>query len=765
MWSFGRNIACERKLPWKTCTLLVFGLAVVLCGCSPKAQSARALERGKHYLETKDYSRAILELQNAARLTPLEAEPYYQLGLAYLEIESPQLALVAFKRAEENNPKFWQAELRIAELLSGSSQLEMVRNAQREAQDVLGQIGESADVLNVLAATEWRLGKKEDAEKHLHEAFARFPADWNAAISLSKIKLARNEWKDAEEVLKTAVQREPGSANLAVALGEFYLSFARDREGRKELEQSLHINPNNVTALFDLAALDVQEARTADADSLYRRISLLPQPRYRPLHALFLLQSGKMDAGLEELRQLHHEDPTNRDIRSHLVSTLVEAGKTAEAEKLLKAVLSNNPADTDALFQISVFYMQQRDYQGAMDNLMEVVRVRPDLAEAHYLLALVYRAKGAILSQKPELEDAVRLSPSFLAARIELSQYLLNTRAYVGALDIMDRAPAGQKQSVAYIEQRNWGLLALGRNDEVYSEVVRGLGLQRTETLLLQKAILDIQQNRAAAARTEILEALGSAPEDLRALNLLMASYRVSKETARGIEELKSFAAEHLSAAAVQRFLGDVLIANNDRAGALRAYEAARSANPRFKAVDLAIARMYIEDGRPEDARELVATVLQSDARNSGANFLMGWFDDGAGHYKEALQEYRRAVEADPSNIQALNNLAFLLSTRFGNEVEGLKYAQKAKELSPNDAEISDTLGWIYYQEGLYASAIPYLEQSVSRNSTAQHSFHLAMAYWKAGRREQAQTTLAMARKNNSKIPEAEEAQRVFARQ
>ena len=64
-------------------------LALVLgCGCnqSPEKREAAFLKRGLALEARRDYTRAILEFRNAGQAMPTDAEPEYQLGMAYLAI-------------------------------------------------------------------------------------------------------------------------------------------------------------------------------------------------------------------------------------------------------------------------------------------------------------------------------------------------------------------------------------------------------------------------------------------------------------------------------------------------------------------------------------------------------------------------------------------------------------------------------------------------------------------------------------------------------
>ena len=63
-----------------------------LAGCSSEAAEARYVRKAKALLERQDYAGALAEFQNATQEKPLDAEPYYQIGLIYLRLENAALA-------------------------------------------------------------------------------------------------------------------------------------------------------------------------------------------------------------------------------------------------------------------------------------------------------------------------------------------------------------------------------------------------------------------------------------------------------------------------------------------------------------------------------------------------------------------------------------------------------------------------------------------------------------------------------------------------
>ena len=112
--------------------------AIVLCGClrSPEQKEAAYLARGKEYYAKKDYARAILQFRNAAAVKPKDAEPFYQLGLAYMMARDGDSAMAAFGKALERNHDHLESQLKMAELLSTrTDNPDLMRDAQRRSDE------------------------------------------------------------------------------------------------------------------------------------------------------------------------------------------------------------------------------------------------------------------------------------------------------------------------------------------------------------------------------------------------------------------------------------------------------------------------------------------------------------------------------------------------------------------------------------------------------------------------------------------------------
>jgi tetratricopeptide (TPR) repeat protein len=104
------------------------------------------------------------------------------------------------------------------------------------------------------------------------------------------------------------------------------------------------------------------------------------------------------------------------------------------------------------------------------------------------------------------------------------------------------------------------------------------------------------------------------------------------------------------------------------------------------------------------------------------------------GQKEAAAREYKSALDADPNNAAALNNLAFLLCENGGDLDVALKCAMRARELQPDSQGVADTLGWIYVKKNMTDQAIGIL-RAVVKDSPARSTphYHLGVALKQKG--------------------------------
>jgi Flp pilus assembly protein TadD len=729
------------------------------CG-SGQQREAKYIQLGKKYFTEHDFAAAVLEFKNAAQAMPSDAEPYYLQALVHLAAGDFRLAVEKLQHAVELNPKHGQAQLKLAELMTTSSAMRDVKEAKGKLQEFLNSKPDDMEAISALAAADWKLGLSGDAEEHLKKALERFPQNLRASALLAKVHVLNKDLAGAEEVLKKAAAAAPSSIPVLMAAAEFYSLLGKAPEAEAYFRRVLQADPNHTAASMDLAALKKTLGQTAAAEDIYRRLAGLPNPQYRAVHAVFLLDCGRTAEAIPELEQLRRQDGNDREIRSLLVTAYAAVGRTTEGDLMVTEALQKNPKDLAAFFQRSLMRLRVGRIADAQTDLSHVLSLQPKSAQAHFLQAMIYQRSGAINAEQHALNEALRLDPDLLPARVELARVLVHNGAAQAAVELLDAALAAQRKAPAWIAQRNWALFLTADTKQLRKQIEEGLALARTPELLVQDALLNLQEGRVDAAQKSIDETLQLNPAEVRALNLWVRilSRRGSPEAA-----LRGFAREHANIPLVQQFYGEWLLSLGHKAEARAAFLQAKGGQPDFLSADFSLAQMAIQEGKPEEAGRFLRPLL-SGPGSSRAHLMMAAVEQMQRNIPEAIRNFEIVVAAEPDNVSALNDLAYLLVEAGRGAEAALKYAQRAQELAPHDPNVEDTLGWVLYHRGMYAMALQFLQDSVSRQNAPLTNLHLAMTYAKAGDMRRAKDFLETARRQSPGLPGLGAAQQLLER-
>jgi tetratricopeptide (TPR) repeat protein len=399
-------------------------------------------------------------------------------------------------------------------------------------------------------------------------------------------------------------------------------------------------------------------------------------------------------------------------------------------------------------------YLADGKYGLAETDFNQVLYAKPNSSEVHYVLAKLHKARGSALLQRQELFEALRLNPVLLRVRLELAQLLIEDNGAKTAIDVLDEAPAFQRQLLAVLVQRNWALWASGDLSALRKGIDQGLATARIPDLLIQDGLVKLRQGDPKGARVAVDEALRLDPSDLRALDLIRRSYVSQKQAEAAVQKVKDYVARSPRSAPAQEFLGSVLMASGDYDGARRAFETAKAVDPTLTNTELKLVQLDVSEKRTDEAQKRLEKLLTAQDIPL-AHLWLGNLEEYRGDHERAIEQFRRVIEREPNNVQALNNLAYLLIEHNSSPDEALKYAEKATELAPDRLAVADTMGWILYRKGLYSSAVKHLERAAGDRRNVLWKYHLAMAYAKAGDLSRSRVVLKTALQTNPNLPEA----------
>jgi tetratricopeptide (TPR) repeat protein len=277
-------------------------------------------------------------------------------------------------------------------------------------------------------------------------------AVFNAVTRAGELIL-EEKYSEAAGLLEPALREEPGIPQALLLLSTCYSNLGRKEEAKAKLDILLKDDPESVQALISLANILLDEKRDEDVIALCKRTlavderntqaytligevymagekygealpymekALETQPkitRTRLNLAVCLLGAKQYDRAETELNAVIQDSPKFPLAHYNLGLLYEEQGRPEDARAAYAAEVAAHPDEYKARFNLGKLLFKLCDRAGSLEQMKEVVRIAPKLAEGHLLLArgLLYESvalddiqaeveRGLALAETPELK-------------------------------------------------------------------------------------------------------------------------------------------------------------------------------------------------------------------------------------------------------------------------------------------------------------------------------------------------------------------------
>ncbi len=189
-----------------------------------------------------------------------------------------------------------------------------------------------------------------------------------------------------------------------------------------------------------------------------------------------------------------------------------------------------------------------------------------------------------------------------------------------------------------------------------------------------------------------------------------------------------------------QIYLGDAFLYQNKFTEAIKEYDAAlllvSDDSHIYYQRGLAKLNLQIYEGAIAD---LTSAIEKDKTQFPGSYVLRGIAYSAIGENENALADYEKAIEINPSDPTAFSNAAYLISQQEnGDYQKALAYVNQALELEDPDRLITlDTQGFVYYRLGEFELAAGIFSAAINGGESYSY-FGRGLAYEAMGENERA---------------------------
>lgn len=740
--------------------LLLLPLALVIASCSqdPHAQAQRYVNNGNKFFDKGKYKEASIMYRRALQKDLKFGEAYYRLGLTEVNLHSFGDAVKAFRRAVELQPTNADATTKLAEIyLIASIQdpthsKDLLVECRELVVKLLQQDPNSYNghrLMGQMALVEMDFDK---AVTELTTAY-KIESKPELAGSLFQALVADKRPADAEKLADDVIAKNKTYTTMYDLLYAQYMRTNQQDQAEKVLKLKVANNGADTNALMQLAAYYYYVKRPSDMDAVIKQVT--DEKRFPDGHLLagdfFLFRVRDFEQAREQYEAGEKSQPKDKvAYQKRLVELMASNGQSQDAGRLLETILASNPKDENAIAMRAALELQtgnaQQIKQAAID-LQSLVTKNPENHLLRFNLARALLAQGDIEAGRLQLEAAIKTRPDFLVARELLAKVYLTKgdpgRALKEADDIITQSANDLPAHLV----RSSALLALGEQDKAHQELdaIRKIAPDNQDAKF-QLGYMAWKGKDYKQAEQVFGDLYKNNPKDPRGLMGVIESLASENRLAEAIKLVQEQAAKDPERRDWKLFLANLYVRDMRYDDGIKIYNELLKADP--KSGDL-LARLGETQRRKGDVNTAIETFRRaSEASPTDTRPLLelGLLLDGTGRRDQAKPIYEQILKIQPDHPIALNNLAYIKAEEGVDLDSAITMAQRALQKAPSSTNIKDTLGWIYIKKNLSNDAVQVFKDlvTVEPKNPAFH-YHYGMALLQKGDRPAARRELQMA--------------------
>ena len=747
--------------------IIIIGLFFLFSGCSllksDEEQAEDFYHSGMTKMESNQLKSAIIEFKNAISKNPGLAKAHFQLGLAYVashQILSGFMQMRTAVRIDPQNDAFLKT---YSNLLF---EHHYYSDAAKYFEKLIERKQETEGLLLLLGTARLKAKHFKKAIETFNQIIIKQPNNVPARIGLADALYNLNQINEAQKTLEETASTAKDNIEAQIALAGFYEKRKMYDLAKEKLRQIVHRFPNIGESHVAYGQYRVRREQLKDAYNISEMALKLgiQHPTLYHIKAYFEYKNGEEKTALkdyEEAVKLFPEDKTSWEFLGNYYRMTKDYAK---ARAIYQRALEKWPDTPGLQLDIADMYYRDGRMKKAASILDPFLTEYPNNGRAHFLQGKLLRKEGEKAEAKQQFLLAKKYDSDSADAFFYYGLSLFEERQYENAKEEITSALNLKPDSIKALMILAEIYYRINDDERALTTVNKVLGLQPGDldaTLLRGNVNAQMEDYRAAindyqyvlARRTgtarerfklaELYEAEGNLDKALKAylavadiypdkskpLAKMANIYLNRNQSKKAIGICNVFLKKMPGNLKIAMVKAHVLITSGQYTQARRLLEQLTKKHPESEELYLLLAAIALSHKHdPDKAIAFYQKAVQKNPDKASGYIGLANVYEKTGQLDRAEESYQRLLKIDPTNILALNNLAYLYARLDKKLDDALSLAMKAKKRAPNDPDIFDTLGLIHLKKGSLLLSRQYLEKAIARApNDAGINFHFGV--------------------------------------